>query len=89
MHGPIACIEDAVPFPASQRFSTQTLLHSGAGCPVCLCSALEVAAAPCGHGLCLDCAQHLSSADEGGAAGGTPLLCPLCRGVVAGFSLTG
>lgn len=54
---------------------------------MCLCSALEVAAAPCGHGLCFDCAQQLSSSDDGGGAGGAPLLCPLCRGLVAGFRL--
>lgn len=63
----------------------------GAGCPVCLDSCLEVAVAPCRHGLCFDCAQHLCAGEEGnscgGCAGGSPPMCPLCRGLMAGFQL--
>ncbi|KAL4423321.1 hypothetical protein ABPG77_006116 [Micractinium sp. CCAP 211/92] len=68
--------------------NTATSVTSAAGkhcwCPVCLDSSLEVAASPCGHGLCLECAQHLSSEDCAAAAA-TPPLCPLCRGVMGGF----
>lgn len=72
-----------LPGQHGMRLPTCTPLAS-AGCPICLDSSLEVAATPCGHGLCLECAQHLSAEDCVPAAA-TPPLCPLCRGVMSGF----
>ena len=50
---------------------------------MCLDCHLEVATVPCGHGLCLECAQHLACPEDCSSAG--PPLCPLCRGVMAAF----
>lgn len=74
---------------------TAASVVSVAGCPICLDSALEVAVTPCSHGLCLECAQHLSAPEDasgsghgrGSAAGAAPPLCPLCRGLMCGFRL--
>ncbi|KAL4430630.1 hypothetical protein ABPG75_005886 [Micractinium tetrahymenae] len=68
--------------------NTATSVTSTAGCPVCLDSILELSVLPCGHGLCLECAEHLSAEDCAPAAA-TPPLCPLCRSVMSGFCLLG
>lgn len=55
---------------------------SNSGCPICMDSRVNVRIGGCGHLLCTDCARQLCAAQEAG-----PPLCPLCRGVMAGFSL--
>ncbi|KAI3425777.1 hypothetical protein D9Q98_007752 [Chlorella vulgaris] len=66
---------------------TGTSAASVAGCPVCLDSRVQVAITPCGHALCLDCAAHLSRMAQPSERVVAPPLCPLCRGLMAGFQL--
>jgi hypothetical protein len=50
-------------------------------CPVCLDESPNVVLRKCGHRLCLGCAQDLCKRHVL-----TPVLCPYCRSVIAGFT---
>ena len=84
-----ACVGVSSCTPPSESASHSVVLHllRPAGCPVCLDSRNEVVISPCRHALCLECALHLASTDDGqgGRAAVAPPLCPLCRGCIAEF----
>ncbi|KAG2428433.1 hypothetical protein HXX76_011553 [Chlamydomonas incerta] len=57
-------------------------------CGVCFAEPKQVAPTGCGHGLCRGCAAALSRglAAASGKDGRKPVLCPFCRGGIAGFT---